>query len=283
MPTRRPPARIVSDRLEPVVARRYLAAVRATKDATAIEAVEAALRSGSLAEVQRIVDQLSRALGPTTQVLAQGYGQSGDLAATTLGAQLSTTISFDVKNPRAAVWASRNAGRLITAVSDETRQAIRTMIRDSVADGIDVRRTAGRIRDVIGLTDRLADAVVNQSRRLVEQGNTEAQVDAATGRYMRKLLTYRSQVIARTEIVAATIQGQRELWTQAVDAGQLDARVTSRVWIVTPDDRLCPLCAPMDGQETELEGQFTFDGEPIDGPPGHPQCRCAEGLVFHRD
>ena len=285
MPTPKPPARIVSDRLEPSVQRRLIAAIESIKGSLDLTAIEEAIRTGSLAEVQRVIDRLSTSLGPTMQVLNQAFEQTGVLAASHLSTQLSRTIAFDAVNPRAVAWAARNAGRLITAISEETRQAIRSMIRESLSDGITMVRTARRIRDVIGLTDGLSDAVINYGRRLIEDGKAEGIVDAAMHRYSNKLLKYRSEVIARTEIITASVKGQDELWRQAVDAGQLDPSVTMRVWIVTPDDRLCAaICAPMADQEAELEGQFTTgEGDLVDEPPAHPQCRCAVGLVFHRD
>ena len=73
----------------------------------------------------------------------------------------------------------------------------------------------------------------------------------------------------------AVHQGQREVWEQAVEDGLLDAGM-KRTWIVTADDRLCPICEPLDGETADLDGLFAGEFE---GPPAHPNCRCTEGLA----
>jgi hypothetical protein len=67
------------------------------------------------------------------------------------------------------------------------------------------------------------------------------------------------------------------------------------VWVVTPDDRLCPWCRDLGRkygkQGTQLEERFVpvpqqrKDGsfkmlEPPLTPPAHPGCRCSMALVF---
>lgn len=85
----------------------------------------------------------------------------------------------------------------------------------------------------------------------------------------------RAEVIARTESMRAVHEGQREGWEQAVEKGLLtgDER---RVWIVTPDDILCPICEELEDEEADMDGEYPGG---IDGPPAHPNCRCTEGLT----
>ena len=86
---------------------------------------------------------------------------------------------------------------------------------------------------------------------------------------------------ARTEIIASAHQGQKEAWQQAVDEGLLDSSETNREWITTDDDRLCPICEPMNGQIVGLgEAFLDGDGEDVEEPPVHPNCRCTVGISF---
>jgi SPP1 gp7 family putative phage head morphogenesis protein len=88
----------------------------------------------------------------------------------------------------------------------------------------------------------------------------------------------RAETIARTETMRASNQGQQELWAQAEDAGLLTGK-EEQEWIVTPDDRLCPICEPMDGVTAPMGGSFRLNtGEVVDGPPAHPNCRCTIAL-----
>jgi hypothetical protein len=57
--------------------------------------------------------------------------------------------------------------------------------------------------------------------------------------------------------------------------GYLNNAEMEKVWIVTPDDRLCPICAAMGDERTAIDGTFAFGGK---APPRHPNCRCAIGL-----
>jgi SPP1 gp7 family putative phage head morphogenesis protein len=151
-------------------------------------------------------------------------------------------FKFDVTNQKAVDWASKHAAETITGISNSTRDEIRELVETSFEDQIDVRELADQIADVIG--------------------------DVA-----------RADTIARTESMRAANQGQSELWDQAVDQGLLTGD-EQQEWIVTPDDKLCPICEPMDGVTTGLDDTFDVDGDEIDGPPAHPNCRCTVGLTL---
>jgi SPP1 gp7 family putative phage head morphogenesis protein len=88
----------------------------------------------------------------------------------------------------------------------------------------------------------------------------------------------RAETIARTETMRAANEGQIEAWQQAAETGLLTGNESTE-WITTPDDRLCPICEPLDGQTTALGGTFEVDGDRVSSPPAHPRCRCTVGLA----
>jgi SPP1 gp7 family putative phage head morphogenesis protein len=149
-------------------------------------------------------------------------------------------FTFDASNPEALAWAKEHAAELVQGISETTREEIRSLIEDVFAD------TAP--------ADELSDAIA------------EAIGDDA-----------RAEVIARTETMKASNEGVQEAWNQAVDEGLLTGKEL-QVWIVTDDDRLCPICEPLDGETAAIDGEFESDGETYDGPPAHPNCRCTVGL-----
>lgn len=82
---------------------------------------------------------------------------------------------------------------------------------------------------------------------------------------------YRTQLIARTEILRASNLGARAIYAANDDVLRGYEHLTAK------DERVCERCGPLDGRV------FDFDGNPIDGkgaigesepPPIHPQCRC---------
>lgn len=279
----KPAIYVLADRLAPAMRKRFLLAIAALQGRVDLDALAAALTARDLTAAERLIglDALPKELASMADVIRQVFQGAGQVAAGTLGSQLGASVSFSTTNPRAVQWARTQSSRLITNVTNETREAVRTVIGDAIEHGIPPRTAARVIRDQVGLTPGQSAAVVRRYERLIADGRSVDEAGRAAGRYSAKLLKYRGEVIARTETIRSSTEGQQELWRQAVDRGLID-RDTKRVWIVTDDDRLCPICEPMDGQEVGLEEAFESDGERALVPPIHPQCRCAVALSFRR-
>ena len=190
--------------------------------------------------------------------------------------------NFNMLNPRAVDWLSVNSATLVTGVTDNTIDAIRHILRRSFVDGIPPRDAATLIKQVVGLLPKHATAVYNYRQELIANGTQPMRLERLTSKYADRLLTYRAEMIARTETIRAASMGQHEGWRQAVEDGLLDEKRVRRRWIVTLDDRLSKhRCAPMRGQERKLEEEFTTGlGKKVLTPPAGPHCRCAVGLVF---
>jgi SPP1 gp7 family putative phage head morphogenesis protein len=150
-------------------------------------------------------------------------------------------LKFDVTNPKAVEWIKQNAGDLIKGINETTRQEIRDLVEAAFEEQYDVDDLADQIEELLGDADR-------------------------------------AETIARTETMRASNEGQAQLWDQATETGFLTG-TEKQEWIVTPDDRLCPICEPLDGETAELGGVFESDGEEYDAPPAHPNCRCTIGLA----
>jgi hypothetical protein len=157
----------------------------------------------------------------------------------------SKGFTFDAANEDARAWAKEHAASLVTEVSETTRNEINGLIEDMFAGDLTPEE----------LSDELLDAI----------GDAE-----------------RAELIAETETMAASNGGVQEAWSQAVDEGLLTGR-EEQVWIVTPDEVLCPICEGLDGQTAPIDGQFESDGDTYDGPPAHPRCRCTVGLQVGND
>jgi len=151
-------------------------------------------------------------------------------------------------------------------------------------------QSARLIRGGIGLTPRLSDAVKARYLSRVDElwgrhGNIDrAMAGAAKSAeaYKRKLLNYRSRLIARTETIRSANAGQMQAWQQAADKGLLNRARTQRVWMTSRDESVCPRCEPMHGQTVAFEGEPFVSGlgASVDMPPEHVSCRCAIRLQF---
>jgi len=182
--------------------------------------------------------------------------------------------AFNETNPRAVAWAQRHAARFVTEITRETREGIRRFITDAFVQQVPPVKLVRQLREVIGLTSRQVDTLSRQRDQWVEAGLSESTVlkrmEFASARALRE----RSWVIARTETMAASNAGQVDAWGVARSEGLLDADLVKE-WIVTPDDRLCPECEPLDGEQVALDEAFPGG---VYQPPLHPNCRCAVGM-----
>lgn len=152
-------------------------------------------------------------------------------------AKAPLTMRFDAKNPSVIAWAREHAAELITNITETTRDRIRNVVADFEEDG-----------DWQAARDQILFAVGDATR---------------------------AKLIARHETMQAASEGQRQAWDQATEKGLLTGN-EQRVWITTPDERLCPICADLDERTASMDGSYP-DG--YDGPPAHVQCRCTEGLA----
>lgn len=279
----------------------YLRAVEEAQGAVARDRLAAALAARRLDEVIRLLDEAWDAAAgrwrtTTASRLLDAMGAGGDLAGR--GLRVEIGIAFDRTSPTVVAYARDRAAQLVTRVRTETRQAIRELVTQSVSGEADLWRTAQRIRQVIGLRPDQVRAAeryraelealaasprqvteVTRMRRLNSRGLTPERIDAWVERYRQRLRRQRAVLIARTEIVGAVNAGQLAAWRQAIAEGALPADARKR-WVVTPDDRLCPRCRPLNGQERRLEEPFLAeDGAMVLMPPLHPACRCVTVLA----
>lgn len=162
------------------------------------------------------------------------------LRASKMRSAVDVEFEFDRTNPRATEWAREHAGELIMNITETTRDQIRDLVEDAFEEQFTVEELADEIASIIGDEDR-------------------------------------ADKIAHTETMRAANEGVLEAWQQATESGLLEG-TEKKEWITTPDDRLCPICEPLDGQTVGLNEQFDVEGGDLDGPPAHPNCRCTLGL-----
>lgn len=95
------------------------------------------------------------------------------------------------------------------------------------------------------------------------------------------LLSRRSKRILYNEDMVVQNFGTQILLMNAVSRGYLspDAR---KVWVTAPDERVCPVCAPLDSVAVKISDSFLVRGYlglvhhdmRLWVPPAHPNCRC---------
>jgi len=183
-------------------------------------------------------------------------------------------FTFSGKNPDAQRAAIQQGGLAIRQVSDETRGAVRALIAQGITDGIPPARLARLVQQTVGLTARQARGVANLDTQLRRAGIKPSRVKARVESYRNRQLRRRARTIARTETMGALNRGKLESGRAATKEGLFNN--PEKRWVLTPDERLCPLCSPMENETVPLEDSFSNN---LSAPPRHPQCRCTISIT----
>lgn len=217
------------------------------------------------------------------------YTKVADAIMATTGTEawnrLNIPISFNIRNPYAELYIAQHGAELVTAVSEETKAAIRAIVLDGFESGKPPRQMAKQIRNLVGLTERDAKAAFRYWKTLAEDFELSTdQINRMSEGYSARLLRRRAENIARTETINAANQGTLNSWRTAQDEGYILPE-TQKEWIAaTASDRTCRFCRPMDAQKVNLDEQFYSEllSKHVDGPTLHPSCRCTIALVTPR-
>ena len=167
---------------------------------------------------------------------------------------------FDVLNPRSVAWAERRCARLVKEVADETRDAIKVVIREGVKEGKAVPRIAKEIRPLVGLTERQMMATAHYEEWLIANRPelSRREVDRRVDVYARRKHRERADMISRTESAHAVDEGTLEGYEQE---GVEEADI-----LLGPN--ACDDCVALAGKNpykmAEAHGVL----------PAHPQCEC---------
>lgn len=191
---------------------------------------------------------------------------------------------------RALDWMTEHGLRLVENLTVQSRRAVMATVMDGLRKGASVPAMVRRIKDVVGLNERYAQAVATRRDRLESMDLEPEKIDRDIARYTNKLVRARAENVIRTEVVTARNQGRMMAWQELQAEGELPV-TAMKVWIAAPSDRgalsgkgpkprLCEICAELGAQKPVLlrEPFKTKDGSFMI-PPAHPSCRCTVSLA----
>jgi hypothetical protein len=272
--------------MEPDVARAFLAAVENMRAAADLQALEQALAGGNIEQILAAAGVRPGApgFGALAASLAQGFAAAGSQIMAAAAPRLEAR--FDALNPNAVTYLQGARYQLIREVTAEQRVAVGQIIRPLFETGMPPAEMARSVRDVVGLTARQAQAVLNFRRyletshippeardglwwtqgealdRQLRDGRFDRTVAAAikTGKpippekvtamvdaYRRRYLAYRATMIARTESIRTANAAALESYRQLAESGVFDGATLRRYWVVARDERTCKRCRAIPG------------------------------------
>jgi SPP1 gp7 family putative phage head morphogenesis protein len=190
-------------------------------------------------------------------LLKSGYTAAfvdgGDASYRLAGVQ----ANFDVLRPEAVEAINRFGSDLIVQVTDQTRKAVRDVVRFGIENGYSMPKIARDLTMIQTLFPKWAMAVTNYNFKLWQQGVPADRIQKLVKRYRDRLLRARRLMIARTETAIAQAQGSLQ--------GYKSIGVT-RVRFYAAHGA-CPICAAMDGTVYRIDEAYGVI-------PVHPNGRC---------
>lgn len=206
-----------------------------------------------------------------------GPMQSGDFDPQTIPAlaaqidgQISKAYGAQHKS-RAAALALKRAGMMVTGIDAEKQQTISLMIARSITESWTQRELYNRLKQVVGLSPRQAEAVQRLRASLTAKKMPPSKVERQVSAYARRLIRQRAKIIATHERKMALEQAKVDGWQYQQQSGELSPLMRRKT---VAKKGCCPLCKTKNGAVHHLN-------DVTDIPPFHPQCRCES--VLHED
>lgn len=287
----------LADRLEQSMALDVAEAIALASALLGEPEIAAAIMAGvetvyAVAKIEQLAATIGAAVEPKVRaIFGQATEASADMLATSSERpNLRLLGSFNLTNPFAVSYAQARSAALVTAVDEQTRQSIRDLVTRGFSEGRTVQTTARAIRQVVGLNQRQATALVNYRNAQTgyfsqanfprtDPAKLAERMEARVEAYRQKLIRQRATMIARSETIRAANNGQQLLWKEAQRQGYLSTGVR-RFWIITAG--ACKFCAPIPAMNADgvgIDQPFDTPIGSIDNPGDpHPNCRCAQRI-----
>lgn len=217
--------------------------------------------------------------------LAPAWLQAAQAGAAAVQAAATGGWVFDAMADGVNSWVTKHGAEWITAISDDSREAIRALIGAGTTGQYTVDELSRAIRPLIGLTKPQSEANLKYYTQVrdnllannpkMKPADAEAKAKEAAMKYAARQHRYRAYTIATTETAFAYNFGYSEYVLQAQAAGYMG---DGYLMVDTAaDDDVCPICAAMEGKQIPIDQPAAaplFAGQTMI-PPFHPRCRCA--------
>lgn len=294
-------------RLEPALQAAYLKALANLRAGLSLARIVALLESGDVDGVVREVFATAEgeaALRAIRVAYVKGVVSLMPETVKTLPpipGRLRLRVEAPIASPHLIQVAQRFDGLAFRRLREDAREGLRTLVASELERGIGPRQVASALKShvgAIGLTaydeqiiasyraalseGRFSDALGRTLRdkrfdRSLRGALSTEQIETMTRAYRRKLVSFRAQTFARTSALQAANEASLASWEEAVASGAVAVDTIKRYWIVSEDERLCPICAAIPTLNANGVGlRDTFD-TPVGRlltPTAHPNCRC---------
>lgn len=292
------------NRQEAVVRDAFNTFVRQVQSPQVLREVRLLLQRG---DIQGAIDTANQHVLQLGTVVPRIFQPLGDVAVAELAAQLggaAVGISFDPAYPLAASLMQASRLDLITNITTQQTEAIRTVLTRALQTGQGPIAAAREFSNAIGLTSTQL-AAAQKYQQALELGAraaldyalrdrrfdssvvnaadgdtplTARQIETMVSRYRASQLRLRAQTIARTETVRALSQAREAALQQMLEQTGMPADRVIRTWNATLDDRTRDTHRDLDGQQRALNQPFDSSSGAKLMYPGDPSAPAAETI-----
>ena len=237
---------------------------------TDMEALREAIENGDLNGIERALN-----ISDDDDTLEE---LTALFAGSALGAfDAAAEEELDIYNPASSGIREIVSGIATTAAVAALSQARQTMhgiLQRGLQDGLTSDELAHRLHDEMWILDRHAAAMEARRQSMEEAGSSDTAIERAAQASLAGYLLYRITLVAATLITEAIRSAREWAWGILSGSGDIDPNRTGKKWKTAQDEKVCPICEPMDGVVVPL-----FEPFEVPGPPAHPICRCDIELV----
>jgi hypothetical protein len=254
-------------RLDPEVARAFIAAIQAARRQVDVAALVRALDAGDLITAARLLAFPQALMFPLEDAIRSAYMTGGQLLAASAPAAI---LGFAGNTPRAAAWLQELSSTRIQGIYQDTLEATRVALVAGRDQGMGSRAIARmitgarqgtqRVGGILGLTTQQADSIMSGRAKLASgdpklmreyldlklrdrrfdrtiqkaiadgRAITGPELDKILEAHKSKALAYRGKVIAENETFQALESGRREAVAQALENPDVEGAVKRWQW-----------------------------------------------------
>lgn len=241
--------------------------IQATYSRAAVGALSRAIETGDFDGILRAAGVREGMWGPLTEEIRSVYAQAGS-AYIAADVPKRFGMIFNINNPRAETWLTRNSAQLVSRTSAEQVASIQEALTNGTLRGNNPRTTAldivGRVSPqtgrrtggIVNLTSQQSGYVTNAradldtlNRRYFTRTLRDKRFDATIKKamqegkalpaaqktrvitsYQNRMLKHRGDNIARTETLASLNAAGDESLQQIIQEGLAPADAVKRIW-----------------------------------------------------
>lgn len=186
----------------------------------------------------------------------------------------TTNLSYAELEALAGAYAEQ-MGEYVTSTSTE---ALIEGFNAQLNAGLNPQLAAIRAKEAYGLdAQSMRQAISSFSKG--DPTYSGDLVPASVRTIIDRLVLKRAELLGNNEAYASVQMAKALTWQFAYKSGDMpeDAQ---KMWITAKDERVCPICGPMDRQMVAPDDYFVSGDQKYFAPGVHPRCRCRVQLVY---